>query len=212
MFLVLQFALPNPLKPGVKSRMTIYSEQVQIHLSDQQFAFAYYIRFWRSSWLSLQISFHQSLLTVSRHPDGNDIRYVFFKVLFSTHGLLPKYVKLWVAHAPGMPERFPRYRRLAIPTCIKTRSWRTCRDALTGGFLRSRWRKKCSRHSRRMHNPQYYVFGKRPMRWKYFHRPGCGLIKLPSLNFPLEKILLMQEWNWAPVMPGEYESDVPIGN
>ena len=35
--------------------------------------------------------------------------------------------------------------------------------SLTSGFLWSRWRGKCSRHSRRMRNPQFYVSGKRPM-------------------------------------------------
>ena len=40
--LVLQLALPNPLKPGLKSRMKIQSEQrrqamLQLHLRDQQF-------------------------------------------------------------------------------------------------------------------------------------------------------------------------------
>ena len=40
--LFLQLPLPNPLKPGVKSRMKMYSEQrgqamLQLHMSDQQF-------------------------------------------------------------------------------------------------------------------------------------------------------------------------------
>ena len=39
---VLQFSLPNPLKPGVESRMKKQSEQrqqamLELHLSDQQF-------------------------------------------------------------------------------------------------------------------------------------------------------------------------------
>ena len=39
--LVLQLSLPNPLKPGVKSRMNMQLEQrrqamLQLHLSDQQ--------------------------------------------------------------------------------------------------------------------------------------------------------------------------------
>ena len=45
------------------------------------------------------------------------------------HGPLTRYVKLWVAHARGMPGTFPRHRGLAIPTCITARAWRTCRDA-----------------------------------------------------------------------------------
>ena len=42
------------------------------------------------------------------------------------------------------------HRGLAIPTCITARVWRTYRDA-------------CWKRSRRMHNPQFYVSGKRPM-------------------------------------------------
>ena len=35
--------------------------------------------------------------------------------------------------------------------------------SLTSGFLWSWWRRKRSRHSRRMRNPQFYVSGKRPV-------------------------------------------------
>ena len=44
------------------------------------------------------------------------------------HGTLTRYVKLRVAHAPGMPGTLPRHRGLAIPTCITAHVWRTCRD------------------------------------------------------------------------------------
>ena len=37
--------------------------------------------------------------------------------------------------------------------------------SLTDVLLWSRWRRKRSRHSRRMRNPQFYVSGKRPMPW-----------------------------------------------
>ena len=64
-------------------------------------------------------------------------------------------------------ERFPRHRRLAIPTCITARESHTCRDAcrdrLTSGFLWNRWWGKRSRHSRRMRNPQSHVSGKWPI-------------------------------------------------
>ena len=52
-----------------------------------------------------------------------------------THGPLSRYVKFRVAHAPGMPGTFSPAadfkgnRKLAIPTCITARAWRTCRDA-----------------------------------------------------------------------------------
>ena len=35
--------------------------------------------------------------------------------------------------------------------------------SLTSDFIWIQWRGKCSRHSRRVHNPQFYVSGKRPM-------------------------------------------------
>ena len=44
-----------------------------------------------------------------------------------------RYVKLQVAHAPGMPGTFPRHRGLAISTCIMARAWRTCHDACRDG-------------------------------------------------------------------------------
>ena len=46
-------------------------------------------------------------------------------------------------------------------TCATHVSW-CMRGSLTSGFLRSRWRGKRSRHSRRMRNPQFFVSGKRP--------------------------------------------------
>ena len=46
------------------------------------------------------------------------------------HGTLTRYVKLRVVHAPEMPGTFPRYRGLAIPTCIMARAWRTTQFGL----------------------------------------------------------------------------------
>ena len=51
------------------------------------------------------------------------------------NGPLTRCVKLRVVHALGMPRRFPRHRRLAIPTCITARSSRTCRDARRDRYL-----------------------------------------------------------------------------
>ena len=45
--------------------------------------------------------------------------------------LLP-YVKLRVAHAPGMPGNFSPHRRLVIPTCITARACHTCCDVCRG--------------------------------------------------------------------------------
>ena len=82
-------------------------------------------------------------------------------------GLLPDTQNCGLRMRRECRERFPRHRGLAIQTCITARAWRTCRDAwrgsLTSGFLWSGWRGICSRHSRRMRIPQFYVSGKRPM-------------------------------------------------
>ena len=83
------------------------------------------------------------------------------------HGPLARYVKLSVAHAPGMPWTFSPPPRFSDPdmhhgTCVTHVSW-CMPGSLTSDFLWSRWRGKRSRHSRRMHNPQFYVSGKRPM-------------------------------------------------
>ena len=83
------------------------------------------------------------------------------------HGLLTRYVKLWAAHAPGMPEMFSPPPMVSDPdmhrgTCVTHVPW-CMTGSLTSGFLWSRWRWKPSRHSRHMRNPQFYLSGKRPM-------------------------------------------------
>ena len=84
------------------------------------------------------------------------------------HGPLPRYVKLRVAHAPGMPGTFSPQLRVSDPdmhhgTCVTHVSW-CMPGSLSSGFLSSRWWGKRSRHSRRMRNPQFHVSGKRPMK------------------------------------------------
>ena len=84
-----------------------------------------------------------------------------------SHGPLARNVKLRVAHAPGMTGTLSPPPRVSDPdmhhgTCVTHVPW--CMPAsLTSGFAWSRWRGKRSRHSRRMRNPQLYVFGKRPI-------------------------------------------------
>ena len=80
------------------------------------------------------------------------------------HGPLARYVKLRVAHATGMPGTFSLPPRVSDPdmhhgTCVTHVSW-CMPGSLTSGFLWSRWRRKRSRHSRRMRNQQFYVAGK----------------------------------------------------
>ena len=86
-----------------------------------------------------------------------------------SHGPLARYVKLWVAHAPGMPGTFSPPPRVSDPdmhhgTCVTHVPW-CMPGSLISYFLWNRWRGKRSRHPRRMRNPQFYVSGKRPMRW-----------------------------------------------
>ena len=82
-------------------------------------------------------------------------------------GPLTRYAKLRVAHAPGMPGTFfppPRVSDSDMHhgTCVTHVPW-CMTGSLTSGFIWNRWWGKRSRHSRRMHNPQFCVSGKRPM-------------------------------------------------
>ena len=81
--------------------------------------------------------------------------------LYKSHGPLARYLKLRVAHAPG--------------TFLTHVPW--CRPgSLTSGLLWSRWQGKRSWHSRRRHNPHFYVSGKRPMSVKtWFSGPSWNL-------------------------------------
>ena len=83
------------------------------------------------------------------------------------NGPLTRYVKLRVAHAPGMSGTFSPPPQVSDPdmrhgTCVTHVPW-CMPGSLTSGFLWRRWRRKRSRLSRRMHNPQFYVSGKRSM-------------------------------------------------
>ena len=98
---------------------------------------------------------------------GTDRFTNILQAYFFGNGPLPRYVKLLVAHVPGMPETFSPPTRFSDPdmhhgACVTLVPWCMPRS-LTSDFLWSRWWGKCSRHSRRMRNPQFYVSGKRPM-------------------------------------------------
>ena len=96
------------------------------------------------------------------------ILFIFRKMLvLFVHGPLAKYVKLRVAHAPGMPGTFSPLPRFSDPdmhhgTCVTHVPW-CMPGSLISGFLWSWWRGIHSRHSQRMRNPQFYVSGKSPM-------------------------------------------------
>ena len=83
------------------------------------------------------------------------------------YGPLARYVKFWVAHVPGMPGAFSPPPWVSDPemhhgTCVAHVPW-CMSGSLTSGFLWSRWRGKRSRYYRRMRNPRFCVYGKRPM-------------------------------------------------
>ena len=83
------------------------------------------------------------------------------------YGPLTRYAKLSVAHAPGMLGKFSSPPRVSDPymhhgTCVTHVPW-CLLGSLTSGFFWSRWRRKRSRHTRRMRNPQFCESGKRPM-------------------------------------------------
>ena len=85
----------------------------------------------------------------------------------ASNGLLTRYASLRVAHAPGVPGTFSPPPRVSDSdmhhgTCVTHVPW--CMPGLLiSGFLGSLLRGKRSRHSRRMRNPQFYVFVKRSM-------------------------------------------------
>ena len=83
------------------------------------------------------------------------------------HGPLTRYVKLRVAHEPGIPVTFSQPPRVSDPdmdhgTCVTSVPW-CMPGSQTSGFLWSRWRGKRFRNSRRMRSPQSYVSDKRSM-------------------------------------------------
>ena len=106
---------------------------------------------------------------------------------WSGYGPLARYVKLRFAHAPKMPGTFSPPLRVSDPdmhhgTCVTHVPW-CMPGSLNIGCLWSRWQDKRSRHSRRMRNPQFYVYGKR---------------SIPNLHCPLlrqDRLVFHQTWD-----------------
>ena len=78
------------------------------------------------------------------------------------HGPLTRYVKLRVAHAPGMPGMFSPPPRISYPdmhhgTCVTHVPWYMPRSLTSG------WREKKFPAFPAHAQPQFYVSGKRPM-------------------------------------------------
>ena len=115
-----------------------------------------------------------------------------------------RYGPLW-AHAPRMPRPPPptpagkrsrhasrHVRNACVPWCMP--------GLLTSGFLWSRWRGKRSRHSRRMHKPQFYVSGKRPM-----ENPLVNWYFLILDRHPVTvNHMLSIQWWWQEMMQSEH--------
>ena len=113
---------------------------------------------------------------VSSITEVQECHYGF--TLWTPHGPLIRYVKLRVAHAPGMPGTF-----YPPPTLKETTSkryqhvWRHVRPThamVHVGIASLWWRGKRSQLSRRVGNPKFYASGKRPMVW-------CA--KLQGMNY-----------------------------
>ena len=90
----------------------------------------------------------------------NDVTKRAFRPLL--HGPLARYVKLWVAHAPGMPGTFSPLPRVNDPdmhhgTCVTHVPW-FIPGSLTSGFL---WSQRLGENV--PGNPQYYISVKRPL-------------------------------------------------
>ena len=81
------------------------------------------------------------------------------------HCPFTRYATFRVAHAPGMPGTFSLPPLVSDPymhhdTCVTHVLW-CMMGSLTSSFLWSRWRGKRPQHSQCMHNPKFYVSGKR---------------------------------------------------
>ena len=125
-------------------------------------------------------------LKISKHKALSS-RYNTIECYTECHGLLTRYVKLHVVHAPGMSWTFS-----PPPTSKALASWRSRHaswhvrhaHAVMHVLIASpRWRGKRCRHSRRMRNPQFYVSVKRPMPSRCIaeHRPSFKIIKKPYI-------------------------------
>ena len=84
----------------------------------------------------------------------------FIILAWRRHGLLARYLKLWVVYAPGMPGTFSPPPWVSNPdmhhgTCVTHVPW-CMPGSLTSGFPWIRWQGKRSWHSRRMRKPPLF--------------------------------------------------------
>ena len=134
--------------------------------------------------------------------DHLNAKIKYHEMISVRHGPLDRYMKLRVAHAPGMPITFSPTLRLSDSnmhhgTCVTHVPW-CMTGSLTSGFLWSWWRGNRSRHSRRVRNPKFYVSGKRPIDLVWKHRFCVWLIVIRSPK--IWKKMPLCGWDIAPLL------------
>ena len=135
---------------------------------------------------------------------GNCFRIHTNVVICFGYGPTVRYVKLQVAHAPGMPGTFSPSPRVSDPdmhhgTCVTHVPW-CMPGSLTSSFLWSRWSEKRSRHSRHMRKPQFYVSAKRPIEYSKSYIHQCPV---PITN---HKLFQFDTYAWYILFPGRLSS------
>ena len=97
----------------------------------------------------------------------------------SRHVPLTRYVKLRVAHAPGIPGTFSppliSKETASYRSRHASRHVRHARAVVHVGIATLQWQGRRSRHSRRMRNPHFYVPGKRPMDESLHLTENCAM-------------------------------------
>ena len=131
-------------------------------------------------WVIMEISFPSCWWFVtSSRLYGVTVRGDFIpgSRVHHSNGPLTRYAKLRLAHAPGMPAMFSPPPWVSDPAASRhardARAVMHAEIAYWRCFLWSRWRGKRSRHSRRMHYPQFHVSVKRLIMRTV---PGCCVL------------------------------------
>ena len=112
------------------------------------------------------------------------------------HGPLTRYVKLWVAHAPGMPGTFspPPTSKETASSRHASRNVRHARAVMHIRIVNPRCRGKHSRHSRHMRNPQFCVSGKRSIASNNADILSNGSLR--NNNSVISRLINPMKWGW----------------
>ena len=133
----------------------------------------------------------------TNHPHSVNVpRFGTYCQRNGDHGPLTRYVKLLVAHAPGMPGTFSPPPTSQEPVSLRSRhAPRHVRDAravLHVGIANPTVQGKRSRHFRRMRNQQFYVSDKRPMHVKIivsWWASQLHQITITSVSYPYRSLI-----------------------